>query len=151
MNTFYGAMDESIAAYEPSNADLTPAQVIAAKAAMNASQLSARNNVVVAYQTFDYALAALAFVLIIGGIISSFRIPAHPVFLVINIIGIFLLVFIGMIMTNIYAELVSGEGADYIGTAADNFGLINYLMQYLPYIGAVSVAISSIVMFSRGM
>jgi hypothetical protein len=143
MTEFYGAMNNMI----QNSTDLTAGQ----KAAHSAIQNTAKTNVEASYATFDFALAALAIILIIGGVISSFMIPSHPVFLVINIIGIFVLVFIGMVMTNTYAELVSGEGASYLGDAAENFTMINYLMQYLPYIGAIMVAICSVVMFARGM
>ena len=38
--------------------------------------------------------------------ITSFMIPTHPIFLAINFVGIFILVFMGMIMTNVYGEIV---------------------------------------------
>ena len=151
LNRFYLSMDTAIAGYVPSRPNMTSAQILSAQLAMNATEQSMKNNIISSYATFDYALAVLAIVFIIGGIISSFLIPSHPIFLVINIIGIFVLIFIGMIMTNVYAEMVSGQGSAYLGDAADNFSLINYIMQYLPYIGAIMVAICSIVMFARGM
>ena len=103
------------------------------------------------YQTFDYAMIIFSVVLIIGLLITSFMIPSHPIFLVLNIIGIVILVFTGFVMNNIYAEMVSGEGADYLGAAADNFSLINNLIMMLPYFGAVAVFLTSVIMFTRGM
>lgn len=138
LNSFYSEMNVMVG-----NSTLTPAQ--------KAQHTAMQTNVETSYLTFDYAIAAIAILFIIGGVITSFLIPSHPIFLVINIIGIFILVFLGMIMTNVYGELVSGEGATYLGDSADNFPLVNYLMQYLPYIGAVMVAICSIVMYARGM
>jgi len=101
------------------------------------------------YLTFDYALLTLTIIMIIGMIITSFMIPTHPIFMVINILGIFILIFMGMIMTNVYSELVSGEGADYLGDTADDFELTNFLLSYLPFIGAIVIFIVSVVTYSR--
>ena len=139
MNNFYGAMDTLVVNSTTLTAD------------QKALHVKTEGDMNTSYLMFDYSLAALAIILIIGGIISSFLIPSHPIFLIVNVIGIFILVFIGMIMTNTYAEMVSGEGASYLGASADQFPMINYLMQYLPYFGAVFVAICSIVMFARGL
>ena len=84
--------------------------------------------------------------------ITSFLIPTHPIFFVINIVGIFLLVFLGMVLTNIYGELVAGEvgienGLDDI---AEGRPKINFLLSYLPYFGAIVLAIVSIVQFAKG-
>jgi hypothetical protein len=138
LDNFYSVMGDLV----QNSTTLTPDQ--------KAAHVTLQNNVEASYSTFDYSLAMLAIILIIGLMISSFLIPTHPIFLVVNILGIFILVFIGMVMTNTYAELVAGQGASYLGNAADNFSMINYIMQYLPYLGAVAVALSSIIMFARG-
>ena len=79
------------------------------------------------FAVFDYALILMAVVMIIGLMITSFLIPTHPIFLVINIIGIFVLIFLGMIMTNVYGEMVAGEGAEYLGETAEEFVMYNFL------------------------
>jgi len=101
------------------------------------------------YAVFDYAMVIVVIVMIIGLIVSSYMIPTHPIFIVINIIGIFVLVFMGMLFTNIYGELVVGTD-DTLTSTADEFNLITYLIIFLPYIGAISVFISSIIMYVRG-
>lgn len=101
------------------------------------------------YAAFDYGLVVFSVMLIIGLVITSFLIPSHPIFVVINILGIFVLVFIGMLLTNIYGEIVAGEDA-VLGDEADEFDLINFLISKLPFIGAIVVMITSVVMFARG-
>jgi len=105
-----------------------------------------------AFMSFDYAIVFLAIGLIIGMIFTSFLIPSHPIFFIVNIIGIFILIFFGMILTNIYGEMVAGEGSDEAGitTVAETYPKINYLIAYLPYISAVILGIMSIVMFAKG-
>lgn len=102
------------------------------------------------FQMFDYGTLLLTICLIIGLMITSFLIPTHPIFLVVNVIGIFFLVFIGMIMTNVYGEIVSGAGADTLGDTADDMPMTNFLLQYLPFIGALTIFITSVIMFARG-
>lgn len=99
-------------------------------------------------ETFDYGIVLLTIFLMIGLVITSFMIPTHPVFLVINIFGIFFLVFLGMVMTNVYGEFVAGDNAIF-GTTAETFTYITYIINHLPYIGAILVLITTIVMFSR--
>lgn len=105
-----------------------------------------------AFGSFDYAMVILTIVLMIGLIITSFLIPTHPLFMVINIIGIFVLVFIGMILTNVYGETVAGDAGVSSGLSivADDFGKTNYLLSRLPFIGAIAIFISSVVMYAKG-
>ena len=117
---------------------------------MTATANITRNTMNDNFLVFDYAIPLLAVVMIIGLMITSFLIPTHPIFLVINIVGIFVLVFLGMVMTNVYGEIVSGEGATFFGTVADDYPTTNQLMQYLPYWGAIAIALASIIMFARG-
>lgn len=101
------------------------------------------------YAVFDYGLIVLTVVLFIGMIITSFMIPSHPIFMVVNIIGIFMLVFIGMILTNVYGELVAGD-TSVLEEQANEFVSINFLISKLPYIGAIVIFVTSIVMYARG-
>jgi hypothetical protein len=111
-----------------------------------------RDTIQAQFVSFDYALVFLSVALIIGMIITSFFIPSHPIFFVFNIIGIFILVFVGMIMTNLYGEVFAGEiGVDSgLADIADDYPYTNYLISYLPYIGAIVMGIISVVMFAKG-
>lgn len=115
--------------------------------AMNESRVTVESQ----FMVFDYSLIFLVVALIIGLIISSYLIPTHPIFLAINILGIFILVIMGMIMTNTYAEFVSGEGASTFGDTADKMPMTNYLISYLPYFAAIVLALVSIIQFARGI
>jgi hypothetical protein len=101
------------------------------------------------FEVFDYALVLMAIIMIIGLMITSFLIPTHPIFLVINIIGIFILIFLGMIMTNVYGEIVAGEGVEYLGDSADVYTMYNFLMNNIAFIGAIVVFITSVIVYSR--
>jgi len=101
------------------------------------------------FAVFDYSLVAMAIVMIIGLMVTSFMIPTHPIFLVINIFGIFVLIFLGMIMTNVYGEIVTGEGVDYLGKTAEEFVMFNFLMNNIAFFGAITIFITSVIMYSR--
>jgi hypothetical protein len=90
----------------------------------------------------------LSVAMIIGLIITSMLIPTHPIFIVFNVIGIFVLVAFGMIMTNVYADVVGGDAG--LSDVAIGFPRMNFIIQYLPFLGAICVFIMSIVMYSRG-
>ena len=55
-------------------------------------------------------------------------------------------------MTNIYGELVAGEtGIDTnLSAVADDYPKTNYLMMFLPFLGAIVIFIMSIIMFAKG-
>jgi len=100
-------------------------------------------------KNMDYGLVIFVVMMIIALLITSFLVPTHPIFIIVNIIGIFVLVFLGMIFHNVYGEMVSGEGSE-LGDEADQYPLINAIIVYLPYIGAIIILITSIVMYVRG-
>jgi hypothetical protein len=104
------------------------------------------------FKLADYGLVLLTVSLMAGLVFTSFLIPSHPIFMVVNIIGIFLLVFMGMIMTNVYGEFVAGEVGVETGldVVAEDFPITNYLLSYLPYIGAIIIGIVTIVMYAKG-
>lgn len=100
----------------------------------------------------DYAIVFLLVALIGGLIITSFLIPSHPIFMVINVIGIFVLIFAGMIMSQVYGEVAYGEtGVDLnISGAADTFKYSSFLVNYLPFLGAIILGLVTLVMYARG-
>jgi len=110
--------------------------------------LEAQETMLANLEGFDYGMVLLTVFLMIGLIITSFMIPTHPVFLVINIFGIFFLVFLGMVMTNVYGEFVAGDNA-VLGNAAETFTYTTFLINHLPYIAAILILITTIVMFTR--
>jgi len=113
---------------------------------------TAQESVEAQYAVFDYGLVTLTIIMIIGLSITSFLIPTHPIFFGINVVGIFFLVFIGMILTNVYGEMVAGETGISTGLdeVAEDYSKTNFLLSKLPYIGAVVLGIVSIVQFSKG-
>lgn len=100
------------------------------------------------FLTFDYSIVVMVAILIVGLVVTSFLIPSHPIFIVINIIGIFVLVFLGMVLNNVFGELVT-NGALLTATA-DQFPKLSFLVQNLPFIGAILVFLMSVIMYSRG-
>lgn len=103
------------------------------------------------FAVYDYAVLGLAIIFITGMLISSFLIPSHPIFYAINIAAIFVLIFVGMQMVNAYGEIVAGEGVEYFGSIAAQFPIMNFIMQYLPFIGAIALTLACIVMFTRSL
>jgi hypothetical protein len=103
------------------------------------------------FAVYDYAVLGMVIIFIAGMLIASFIIPSHPIFYAINIAGIFVLVFVGMQMTNAYGEIVAGEGVEYFGSIAVQYPIMNFIMQYLPYIGAVALTFACIIMFTRSL
>ena len=107
------------------------------------------SNIVTGWEMSDYGFVIVTIGLFIGLIISSFMIPTHPVFFVVNVFGIIFLVFLGMITSNFYGEIVAGDDAVF-AEEAETFELMNFIMSYLPYIAAGIIFITSIVMYVRG-
>lgn len=101
------------------------------------------------FAMYDYAMLGLAIIFIAGMLIASFFIPSHPIFYAINIAGIFVLIFVGMQMVNAYGEIVAGEGVEYFGSIAAQFPIMNFIMQFLPFIGAIALTFACIIMFAR--
>lgn len=100
----------------------------------------------VAFGIFDTSFIFITIVLIVALLISSFAIPAHPVFLVINIFGFLVLIFIGAIMSNLAYDVSIQEG---INTSTSYFPASAYVVSKLPWIGAIMVLLSSIIMYSK--
>jgi hypothetical protein len=99
--------------------------------------------------TLDYSLIFIIVGLTIGLVVSSFMIPSHPIFIIINIFGIFFLVFLSMTLSNLYGELVAGASSPFMAEA-ENFPITIFAIQYLPYICIFIVFISTVVMFAKG-
>jgi len=114
------------------------------------SVIDVNDNMETAFGMFDYAMVLLMVVLIVGLMITSFMIPTHPIFLVINIIGIFILVFGGMLLSNVYGEVMFGADTT-LTTAANEFPMMNFAINRLPFIGAIAIFLTSVIMYSRSV
>ena len=107
----------------------------------------ALNDMDVAFPTFDNMILVVLVLLSIGLIVTSFFIPTHPIFMVINVFGIFFLAFIGMLLSNMYADIIkeSSELASVSGT----FPKLEFVMNQLPWIAVILVFIVTIVQYSK--
>ena len=101
----------------------------------------------VMFPTFDNAILFVLVLLSIALIITSFFIPTHPVFIVINVFGIFFLAFLGMLLSNMYADIIieSPELASVSGT----FPKLNFVMNQLPWIACILVFVTTIAQYIR--
>jgi hypothetical protein len=100
----------------------------------------------VAFGIFDKSFIFITIVLIIALLVSSFAIPAHPIFLVINIVGFLVLVFLGMVLSNIGYDISQQDG---LNTTITTYPFASYVISKLPWIGAIIVLLSSIIMYSK--
>jgi hypothetical protein len=100
-----------------------------------------------AFPTLDNAILGVIIFLSIGLIITSFFIPTHPIFLFINIIGIFFLCFLGMVLSNLYADIITNS--DELASVYSSFPKLNFVMNQLPWIAAILVFIVTIVQFIK--
>ncbi len=101
----------------------------------------------VAFPTFDNMILVVLVLLSIGLIITSFFIPTHPIFMIINVFGIFFLAFLGMLLSNMYRDIIieSPELASVSGT----FPKLEFVMNQLPWIACILVFIVTIVQYSK--
>ncbi len=101
----------------------------------------------VAFPTFDNMILVVIILLAIGLIVTSFFIPTHPVFMVINVFGIFFLAFLGMLLSNMYRDMIiaSPELASVSGT----FPKLEFVMNQLPWIACILVFLVTIVQYSK--
>lgn len=108
------------------------------------------NKIAAVYPTFDYMIVFVLVGLTIGLMISSYFIPAHPAFVVVNIIGVFLLVFMGALMSNMYGEMISSENEAFYDAVSDgSYSKLGFIMNRLPWICVILTILSSIVMYSK--
>lgn len=101
----------------------------------------------VAFPTFDNMILVVIILLAIGLIMTSFLIPSHPIFMVVNVFGIFFLCFIGMVLSNLYADIIA-ESTE-LASVYSTFPKMNFIVNQLPWIAAILVFIVTIVQYSR--
>ena len=99
----------------------------------------------IAFTTFDSSYAFIVIGLIIALLISSFFIPTHPVFIVINIIGLMILMFMGAIFSNLYSEFILQEGMSTVAY----YPITTFIATKMPWIGSIIIFISTILMYAK--
>lgn len=104
-----------------------------------------------AFVTFDNMVIFILIGVTLGLLITSFFIPSHPAFLVINVIGLFLMVFFAIFLSNVYGEIVSPENEAFYEVIADgSLSKLTFIMQYLPFICCAIVFFSTLAMYAKG-
>lgn len=101
----------------------------------------------VAFPTFDNMILVVIVLLAIGLVVTSFLIPSHPVFMVVNVFGIFFLAFLGMLLSNMYADIID-ESVE-LATVSLTFPKLNFVMNQLPWIAVILVFIVTIVQYGK--
>ena len=101
----------------------------------------------VAFPTFDNMILFVLILLSIGLIITSFFIPTHPIFLVINVFGIFFLAFLGMLLSNLYADII--VESEELESVYSTFPKLNFIMNQLPWIACFLVFLMTIIQYSK--
>jgi len=111
----------------------------------------------VSFEIFDIAMIFIILALTIGLVITSFFIPTHPVFMVINIVGMIFLAFMAAILSNVYGEMIDleeiQEGLNYTDIHGDtklSFTRTSFIMSVLPWICLAVIALITILMYAKG-
>jgi glucan phosphoethanolaminetransferase (alkaline phosphatase superfamily) len=98
-------------------------------------------------KTFDYSYIFIVIMLTGVLLVTSFMIPSHPVFMIVNIIGIFFMVVLSMAISNMYGAIIT---SDELVATSETFTMTNFAMNYLPYICIAVIVLTTIVMFAKG-
>lgn len=107
----------------------------------------------VMFPMLDNMMLFIVIGLTIGLLFSSFLLPTHPIFLVVNIVGMIILLFCSMIMANLYHDIQMDPSINEVlvnQTAPHIFDKTNFIMLKLPWICFFISLISTIVMYAKG-
>lgn len=110
--------------------------------------VAAYNQFETAFPIFDHAMIFIIVGLTIGLLVTSFLIPTHPVFLVVNIFGFMILVFLAAVMSNTYYNVAAMDPL-LLNVTQQYYPATNYVMQYLPIICVGIIALSTIILFGK--
>lgn len=99
--------------------------------------------------TFDYSVLFILIGLTLGLVVTSFLIPSHPIFMVINVFGMFFLVWMAMSISNMYGEMVASADSPFL-VEVESYPITSFIINYLPYICVVLVFLSTVIMFAKG-
>lgn len=105
------------------------------------------------WKSMDYSFLLFVVALTIALIITAFKINTHPAFLIINIVGLFLLLFLAIIYTFIWNQVfitdVFNFGVGGLSSAADTFTVTAFVMKNYPWFAFFISLIGSIVMYAK--
>jgi len=101
-----------------------------------------------AFSLFDTAMAFIIIGLTLGLLYTSFLIPTHPAFIVVNIVGFVVLVTISGIYSNVYFD-IANSSAEFANVSALYYAKTSWIMHELPRLAAGLVFIVSIVMYGK--
>ena len=101
-----------------------------------------------AWYIVDNALVFVTIGLTLGLIVTSFLIPTHPVFVLINIVGFMILVFIGAVYSNTYFE-IANMSPEMLNASQTYYSATSAIMTNLPYLAAILVFLCSVVMYTK--
>jgi len=108
------------------------------------------DDMAVAFPIFDAAMAFVLIGLTIGLVITSFFIKTHPVFMVINIVGLVFLVFVSAVLANFFDEVVTNTELNETIDRGGELSGSKFIMDKLPWICAIVVFLSTVVMYAKG-
>ena len=117
--------------------------------------IEAYNSFEKAFPMFDLSMFFIVCALIIGLLISTLFIPTSPIFVVVNIVGFAVLVFLGGVFANLYGAMLdineTGTTTNITMSviAQQNYPITTFIVKNLPYIGAVLVLFASIIMYAK--
>ena len=118
----------------------------------NYNAMNAYDKFSIAFPIFDKAIMFIIIGLTIGLIVTSFLIPTHPVYVVVNIIGFIVLVFLAAVYSNTYYAIGLSDGVN--GTISNitqyQYPIISLVMEKLPILCAILVFVCSIAMYVKG-
>jgi len=104
----------------------------------------------VSFPIFDGAMAFVLIGLTIGLVITSFFIKTHPIFMVINIVGLIFLVFVAAVLSNFFNEVVTTTELNETISRGGELSSTKFIMDKLPWICAIVVFLSTVVMYAKG-
>lgn len=136
--------------------DAIGVQLHSPEMAQVATNNGADNSSLIAYDKFsaswsiiDYMMPFIVIALCIALVVTSFQIPANPIFIVVNIVGFLILVFIGAIYSNTWAA-VNIAAPNIQNATMTYFPITNFIMTYLPFLAAALVLVCSVVLYAKG-
>lgn len=101
------------------------------------------------WSIIDNMMPFIVIGLCIALVVTSFLIPANPIFIIVNIVGFIILVFIGAIYSNTWAA-VNIASPEIQNATLTYFPITNFIMSYLPYLAAGLVLICSVILYAKG-
>jgi hypothetical protein len=107
------------------------------------------------FPMFDTALIFIMLGLTGSLVITSWLLPSRPLFIGLNIVGLFILVFVAAILSNVYSEIINDQAINQVlqdteSSGLTDFGGSDFIMRKLPLFCIFIVAISTIALYAKG-